>query len=87
MTDRQTKPERGLSIARMIGHITYISDESMTKKFGRLLQERQDYGYDFDSEFQVESYLQYHVFYFYIVEKNTQHTLVDPYIYIDNLFY
>jgi homoserine O-acetyltransferase len=53
------QPESGLGIARMIGHITYLSDESMHKKFGRRLQNRADYAYDFVSEFQVESYLAY----------------------------
>ena len=50
-------PARGLSIARMVGHITYLSDESMGMKFGRRLQTRQKYGYDFTDEFEVESYL------------------------------
>jgi len=53
------QPESGLGIARMIGHITYLSDESMHKKFGRRLQRSSDYAYDFVSEFQVESYLAY----------------------------
>jgi len=53
------QPESGLGIARMIGHITYLSDESMHKKFGRRLQKSADYAYDFVSEFQVESYLAY----------------------------
>jgi homoserine O-acetyltransferase/O-succinyltransferase len=52
-------PEKGLSIARMIGHITYLSDESLSHKFGRRLQEKQDYGYDFTTDFQIESYLKY----------------------------
>ncbi len=52
-------PSRGLSIARMVGHITYLSDKSMTMKFGRRLQERETYGYDFTNEFEVESYLQH----------------------------
>ncbi len=52
-------PSVGLSIARMIGHITYLSDESMHKKFGRRLQERERLGFDFSKEFQVESYLDY----------------------------
>ncbi len=56
---KQTQPESGLSIARMIGHITYLSDESMHKKFGRRLQASDEYAYDFVSEFQVESYLAY----------------------------
>ncbi len=55
------QPARGLSLARMIGHITYLSDESMHQKFGRKLQNRSDYGFDFASlDFQVESYLSYH---------------------------
>ena len=57
--DREAQPESGLGIARMIGHITYLSDESMHKKFGRRLQTSADYAYDFVSEFQVESYLAY----------------------------
>ena len=43
----------------MIGHITYLSDESMDIKFGRRLQKKQEYGYDFTTDFQVESYLKY----------------------------
>lgn len=50
-------PGRGLGIARMIGHITYLSEESMHAKFGRQLREAEDYHYDFDSEFSVETYL------------------------------
>ncbi|MEI6502514.1 MAG: homoserine O-acetyltransferase, partial [Armatimonadota bacterium] len=50
-------PFRGLSIARMIGHITYLSDQSMHQKFGRRLQGKAEYGYDFLTDFQVESYL------------------------------
>ena len=52
-------PTNGLAVARMIGHITYLSEASMRDKFGRRLQERQGYGYDFGTEFQVESYLKY----------------------------
>jgi homoserine O-acetyltransferase len=52
-------PSRGLAVARMIGHITYLSDESMHQKFGRRLQNRTAKGFDFDIDFQVESYLQY----------------------------
>ncbi len=53
------KPDAGLAVARMIGHITYLSEESMHTKFGRRLQARERYGYDFATEFQVESYLKY----------------------------
>jgi homoserine O-acetyltransferase len=56
---REAQPESGLSIARMIGHITYLSDASMHEKFGRRLQTSDEYAYDFVSEFQVESYLAY----------------------------
>jgi homoserine O-acetyltransferase/O-succinyltransferase len=52
-------PEAGLAIARMIGHITYLSDAQMRAKFGRRLQTRDSFGYDFETEFQVESYLKY----------------------------
>lgn len=55
----KTIPHRGLSIARMIGHITYLSDQSMHQKFGRSLQDKAEYGYDFVTDFQVESYLRY----------------------------
>jgi len=52
-------PNVGLSVARMIGHITYLSDESMRLKFGRRFQDKNDFSCDFDAEFQVESYLRY----------------------------
>jgi homoserine O-acetyltransferase len=54
---REKQPDSGLSIARMVGHITYLSDVSMRAKFGRRLRERVDYAYDFVSEFEVETYL------------------------------
>jgi homoserine O-acetyltransferase len=50
-------PAEGLAIARMIGHITYLSEESMRHKFGRELRGAEQYSYDFDSEFAVETYL------------------------------
>lgn len=52
-------PVQGLAIARMIGHITYLSEPSMDRKFGRRLQSNDRLSYDFSSEFAVESYLQY----------------------------
>jgi homoserine O-acetyltransferase len=52
-------PDKGLSIARMLGHITYLSDESMAQKFGRNLQNMRDYAFDFSHNFQVESYLRH----------------------------
>ncbi|MEI6915449.1 MAG: homoserine O-acetyltransferase [Armatimonadota bacterium] len=55
----ETIPSSGLSIARMIGHITYLSDDAMHEKFGRELVKKQQYGYQFGTEFQVESYLNY----------------------------
>jgi len=51
------KPRQGLRVARMIGHITYISDEQMAQKFGRQL--RNGLHYTFEPEFQIESYLRY----------------------------
>lgn len=53
------KPNVGLAVARMIGHITYLSDESMRLKFGRRLQDKNDFSCNFDADFQVESYLRY----------------------------
>jgi homoserine O-acetyltransferase len=52
-------PRRGLAIARMIGHITYLSEQSMHQKFGRKLQDKTEYGYDLLADFQVESYLRH----------------------------
>ncbi len=56
--DFNTIPRRGLMIARMLGHITYLSDLSMRAKFGRELREGK-INFGFDVEFQVESYLRY----------------------------
>ena len=52
-------PARGLALARMIGHISYLSKESMHEKFGRKLQDRERISYNLLTDFQVESYLQY----------------------------
>jgi len=52
-------PDRGLAIARMIGHITYLSEQGMRAKFGRKLRGTESYSYDFNSEFAVETYLDY----------------------------
>lgn len=57
--DKQEKPERGLSNARMIGHITYLCEEAMYNKFGRRLQNKNSYDFNFDVDFQVESYLKH----------------------------
>jgi homoserine O-acetyltransferase len=57
------KPRRGLRVARMIGHITYLSDDDMAEKFGRELKRAEGdsdaYNFSFDVEFEVESYLRY----------------------------
>lgn len=53
------QPDRGLAIARMLAHITYLSEESMRRKFGRKLQSATDYSFDFDKDFSVESYLEH----------------------------
>ncbi len=53
------KPDHGLAVARMIGHITYLSDESMRLKFGRRLQDKSAFSFHFDADFQVESYLRH----------------------------
>ena len=50
-------PSHGLAVARMIGHISYLSDITMREKFGRKLQGKDKYSYNFSPEFQVESYL------------------------------
>jgi homoserine O-acetyltransferase len=52
-------PDHGLAVARMIGHVTYLSDESMREKFGRKLQNRATLSYDFNGDFAVESYLRH----------------------------
>jgi homoserine O-acetyltransferase len=52
-------PARGLALARMVGHITYMSDDSMREKFGRRLRGKNSFGFDFDVDFEVESYLRY----------------------------
>jgi homoserine O-acetyltransferase len=52
-------PAGGLSVARMVGHITYMSDHSMREKFGRRLREKDDLSYGFGVDFEVESYLRY----------------------------
>ncbi|MCX5771587.1 MAG: homoserine O-acetyltransferase, partial [Candidatus Hydrogenedentes bacterium] len=54
-----TPPAKGLSIARMLAHITYLSQQSMHAKFGRALKSSDALSYDFDSEFSVETYLDY----------------------------
>jgi homoserine O-acetyltransferase len=57
--ESDNKPDAGLAVARMVGHITYLSDESMQQKFGRRLRGLEKFGYEFETEFEVESYLKY----------------------------
>lgn len=52
-------PSRGLSVARMIGHITYMSEKSMDERFGRKLIGKEHFGFDFSHDFEIESYLKY----------------------------
>jgi homoserine O-acetyltransferase len=53
------KPERGLAVARMAAHITYLSEQALHRKFGRNLQNRKAISYGFDADFQVENYLRH----------------------------
>ena len=53
------RPERGLAVARMAAHITYLSEVALHRKFGRNLQDRKAISYGFDADFQVESYLRH----------------------------
>ncbi len=57
--DHNAKPVNGLRVARMLGHITYLSDDMMAEKFGRALQDKQLIDFSYDAEFAVESYLRY----------------------------
>jgi homoserine O-acetyltransferase len=52
-------PDSGLAVARMIGHITYLSDESMHQKFGRRFRDKKELAYDLTQDFEVASYLRY----------------------------
>jgi len=51
-------PARGLKLARMLGHITYLSEDLLMEKFGRVLK-RDEFGFNYDVEFEIESYLRY----------------------------
>jgi homoserine O-acetyltransferase/O-succinyltransferase len=55
---QNTIPARGLKLARMLGHITYLSEDLLMEKFGRVLK-RDEYGFNYDVEFEIESYLRY----------------------------
>jgi homoserine O-acetyltransferase len=52
-------PRKGLAVARMAAHITYLSDEALHRKFGRQLQDRTQLTFGFDADFQIESYLRH----------------------------
>lgn len=54
-----SRPNTGLAVARMVGHVTYLSDEAMRRKFGRKLQDKESFSFGFDGDFQVESYLRH----------------------------
>jgi homoserine O-acetyltransferase len=56
---KETVPRRGLSVARMAAHITYLSEEALHRKFGRSLQDRNAKTFSFSADFQVESYLRH----------------------------
>jgi len=58
------QPKNGLAVARMVGHISYLSEKGMQEKFGRKLQEKADYEFSFNADFQVESYLRHQGFAF-----------------------
>tara|TARA_A100001011_G_scaffold163880_1_gene172537 strand:+ start:173 stop:1312 length:1140 start_codon:yes stop_codon:yes gene_type:complete len=61
---KNIQPKNGLAVARMVGHISYLSKKGMQEKFGRKLQEKADYEFSFDADFQVESYLRHQGFKF-----------------------
>ena len=55
---KKNKPKRGLRVARMLGHITYLSNDAMKSKFGRK-KKNKDFQYNLNTEFEIESYLNY----------------------------
>lgn len=57
--EHQTSPSRGMRVARMVAHITYLSEDMMGQKFGRNLRKKAKFDYEFTPEFEVESYLRY----------------------------
>ncbi len=71
-----TPPHNGLAVARMVGHITYMSEYSLETKFSRRLQDTEQIGYTFDTEFAVESYLKHQG------EKFVQRFDANSYLYI-----
>ena len=67
--EQEYAPRSGLAVARMIGHITYLSDASMYQKFGRDLQDKTELSYDFTVDFEVESYLHHQGETIYTLQK------------------
>ena len=57
--EEKVRPEKGLAVARMAAHITYLSENALQSKFGRKLQDRTSRTFSFDADFQVESYLRH----------------------------
>ena len=57
--ERGTKPSKGLAVARMTAHVTYLSESALHRKFGRALQDRDAPTFGFDADFQIESYLRH----------------------------
>ena len=57
--DSGNRPRKGLAVARMAAHITYLSEAALQRKFGRNLQDREEVTYGFDADFQIESYLRH----------------------------
>ena len=57
--ENEKSPSKGLAVARMAAHITYLSKKGLEEKFGRKLQERDTLKFGFDADFQIESYLRY----------------------------
>lgn len=55
----EKQPERGLAIARMVGHVTYLCEDAMQNKFARRFQDKDKPNFDFNADFQVESYLEH----------------------------
>jgi len=57
--DAGTRPRKGLAVARMAAHVTYMSGDALHRKFGRNLQDRKAITFGFDADFQIESYLRH----------------------------
>ena len=57
--EKEQRPSAGLAVARMAAHITYMSEKTLTERFGRNLQDREKLSFGFDADFQIESYLRH----------------------------